>query len=161
MEDGGFERIIVDIYDDWNADSNGKFGSGVGFKNGVIYVPSNAKITVNLGGYTINGGEKKGKVMQVDAGADFNIYNGTIVGDIHAESKAKLSINNVYVAGNTIQIVRAAIGSASIFGEGSLTMIISLLALIASVAAIVVNVSDKKKAVSKSTNNAANSEDEE
>ena len=50
---------------------------------------------------------------------------------------------------------------ASIFGEGSLAMIVSLVALIASVAAIVVNVSSKKKAVPAIANNEAESGDEE
>ena len=52
-------------------------------------------------------------------------------------------------------------GVGSIFGEGSLTMIISLVALIASVAAIVVNVSSKKKPVHVTANCKAESGDEE
>ena len=43
----------------------------------------------------------------------------------------------------------------SIFGEGSLAMIVSLVALIASVAALVVNVSSQKKAVPATANNQA------
>ncbi len=46
----------------------------------------------------------------------------------------------------------------SIFGEGSLAMIVSFVALIASAAAIVVNVSSKKKAVPVATNEAADTE---
>jgi hypothetical protein len=46
-------------------------------------------------------------------------------------------------------------GVGSIFGEGSLSMIISFVALIASVAAIVVNVSSKKKVVPVAANNEA------
>ena len=45
-------------------------------------------------------------------------------------------------------------GTGSIFGEGSLAMIVSLVALIASVAAIVVNVSSKKKTAPVNANNA-------
>jgi hypothetical protein len=51
--------------------------------------------------------------------------------------------------------------SASIFGEGSLAMIVSFVALIASVAAIVVNVSSKKKAVPATANNAAETENDD
>ena len=49
----------------------------------------------------------------------------------------------------------------SIFGEGSLTMIVSLIALIASIAAIVVNVSSKKKIAPVAANGAAEAENEE
>ena len=52
-------------------------------------------------------------------------------------------------------------GVGSIFGEGSLTMIVAFTALIASVGAIVVSVSSKKKAVPATPNNVAESEDEE
>ena len=51
--------------------------------------------------------------------------------------------------------------TASIFGEGSLTTIVAITALIASAAAIVVSVSSKKKAVPATSNNVAESEDEE
>ena len=49
----------------------------------------------------------------------------------------------------------------SVFGEGSLAMIIALLALIASVASIVVNLSTKKQLVPAVANNAEEAEDEE
>ena len=52
-------------------------------------------------------------------------------------------------------------GVGSIFGEGSLSMIVAITALIASVAAIFVSVSSKKKAVSAPANNAEETEDEE
>ena len=51
--------------------------------------------------------------------------------------------------------------SASIFGEGSLTMIVAFTALIVSVAAIFVSVSSKKKAVPATSNDVAESEDGE
>ena len=50
---------------------------------------------------------------------------------------------------------------ASIFGEGSLTMIIALTALIAAVASLLVNISAKKKAVPAAAANAADDEDED
>ena len=51
--------------------------------------------------------------------------------------------------------------TGSIFGEGSLAMIVSLVALIASVAALIVNVSSKKKAVPTTAKNAAETNNEE
>ena len=48
-----------------------------------------------------------------------------------------------------------AVGAGSIFGEGSLAMIVSFVALIASAAAIVVNVSSKKKVLPAAANNEA------
>jgi hypothetical protein len=54
-----------------------------------------------------------------------------------------------------------AAGVGSIFGEGSLAMIVSFVALIASVAAIVVNVSSKKKAVPVAANGAADTENDD
>ena len=50
---------------------------------------------------------------------------------------------------------------ASIFGEGSLTMIIAFTALIAAVASLLVNISAKKKAVPAAAANAAEDEDED
>lgn len=52
-------------------------------------------------------------------------------------------------------------GTGSIFGEGSLTMIVSVIALIASVASIIVNVSSKNKTVPETTNSTAKSDNKE
>ena len=47
--------VRFDIIDNWNTSSTGSFGSGTGFKNGAIYVPSNANIIVTLiQNHTIN-----------------------------------------------------------------------------------------------------------
>ena len=162
----GFTRIILDFYGDWNADGNGAFGSGIGFKNGAIYVPGDAKITVNLGGHSINRGliddEANGKAMYIDAGADVIINNGTIIGGIHADNNAKIAIKNVYVAGNTVENSNTSSRVASIFGEGSLTMIVAILALATSVASICLTVAfNKKKAVLGAANNTAENEGED
>ena len=155
----GFAGIIVELYADWNADSNGSFGSGIGFKNGMIYVPNGAKIQINLGGHTIDSGVANGKVMYIEAGADIEIYNGTVIGDIHADGEAKTSINNVYVAGNTLRLAKVSARFASIFGDGSLSMIVAILALVSSVVSICLTVSyNKKKAI---LANDAEIEDEE
>jgi hypothetical protein len=52
------------------------------------------------------------------------------------------------------------VGAGSIFGEGSLTMIVSILALVSSVAAIGISLTSKKKAVPTTASN-AKTEDEE
>ena len=66
--------------------------------------------------------------------------------------------NSTYNDRNRVQIET---GVGSIFGEGSLALIVAFVALVASVAAIVVNVSSKKKAVSVAANNEVKTEDEE
>jgi hypothetical protein len=64
---------------------------------------------------------------------------------------------------NAVTFVGGTVSNStgSIFGEGSLAMIISLVALIASAAALIVNVSSRKKAVSATANNEAESDKEE
>lgn len=150
----GFERIVVDFYDDWNADSNDSFGSGIGFKDGSIYVPNDAKITVNLGGHTIKRGlTGHSKAVYIDAGADVEIYNGTVIGGIHADKNAKAAIKNVNVTGNTVTFGNGSARYASIFGEGSFAMIVSLLTLVVSIACMGITLSLKKKLDSVVTNN--------
>ena len=53
------------------------------------------------------------------------------------------------------------VGVGSIFGEGSLTMVVALLALMASCVAIGLIADMKKKLVPATANNAAEAEDEE
>ena len=60
-----------------------------------------------------------------------------------------------------LSIAKKASAVGSIFGEGSLTMIVAFTALIASAAAILVSVSTKKKAVPAVADTVANDEDEE
>ena len=59
-----------------------------------------------------------------------------------------------------LSIVKKASAVGSIFGEGSLAMIVATTALIASVAAIFVSVSSKKKAAPATSNNATEADDE-
>lgn len=162
----GFSRITVAFYDDWRADINGSFGSGIGFKDGAIYVPGDAKITVNLGGHTITrsltGDGANSTALYIDAGADVKIYNGTIIGDVHSDKNAKAAINNVYVAGNTLNSGNVPARYASIFGEGSLSMIVAILALAASAVSICLTVAyNKKKSAPVALENATDSQDEE
>ena len=60
-----------------------------------------------------------------------------------------------------LSIAKKAPAVGSIFGEGSLSMIVAITALIASAAAIFVSVSSKKKAVPAEADNAEEPEDEE
>ena len=60
-----------------------------------------------------------------------------------------------------LAIAKKSSAVGSIFGEGSLAMIVAITALIASAAAIFVSVSSKKKAVSSTANNVEETEDEE
>ena len=60
-----------------------------------------------------------------------------------------------------LKLVQKAPAVGSIYGEGSLAMVVAITALIASAGAIVVSVSSKKKAVPATSNNIEESEDEE
>ena len=115
MEDNKFDRILVEIYADWSANTDGEFTeeifNGAGFKNDTIYIPSDAKVTLNLNGKTINRNleesENDGEVIYIDDGADVIINNGTITGGkstngaggIHIHD-AKVELNDVHIVGN-------------------------------------------------------------
>ena len=85
--------------------------------------------------------------------------------DIIVDTKGTLIMNNCELGDTSfkdksmVTFSDKAVGS--IFGEGSLAMIVAFTALIASAAAIFVSVSSKKKAVSSTANNAEEAEDEE
>ena len=145
----GLTRILVEVCLDWDADSNGSFGKGVGFKDGAIFVPEFAKMDINLCRHTISNGNSGKNAIHIDAGAQANIYSGTVVGGIyvnpHADARINVSTDSAY--------------SASIFGEGSLTMIVAILTLVVSCISLFLTVYfNKKKAVPAAANN---TEDEE
>ena len=113
MKTRGYDRIVMDIYKDWVA-AGGEFcDDGKGFSYDAIYVPANARVTLNLHGYTINRAmstwEYNGEVMFIDENADVIINDGTIkggwscngAGGIHVMDKAKLTLNDVNIIGNT------------------------------------------------------------
>jgi hypothetical protein len=118
MEDNRYERIVVDIYTDWIADDEGDFTdeiwNGKGFKNDTIYVPADAKVTLNLNGHTIDRGLtddiNNGEVMFINDDADIIINNGTIKGGfsnsegggLYIEG-AMVTLNNVNITGNTVE----------------------------------------------------------
>ena len=118
MDDNEYERIVVDIYTDWTADSSGDFTkeiwNGDGFDNDTIFVPADAKVTLNLNGHTIDRGLTDdiddGEVMFINDDADIIINNGTIKGGfsnsdgggLYIEG-AKVTLNNVNITDNTVE----------------------------------------------------------
>ena len=115
MEENNYNRIVVDLYADWNANSEGEFGSGDGFDNDTIYIPEDAKITLNLNGYTINRGLTEdiddGEVMFINDDADVIINKGTITGGysnsegggLYIEGGANVTLNDVNIVGNAVK----------------------------------------------------------
>jgi hypothetical protein len=125
------------------------------------YVPKDAKIVVNLGGHSINRGlaGANGDAMYIDAGADVTIRNGTVIGGIDADKNATATIKNVYVAAATsakglaLENYVGPVRVASIFGEGTLSTVVAILALGVSVACVGITLSLKKKLTPSSCNN--------
>ena len=147
-----FKCLSVEVYQDWNADSNGSFGKGNGFKDGAIFVPERAKIDINLCRQTINNGGSGKNAIYIDAAAQVDIYNGTVIGGIHVDRNADAYINVSTAYGN------GSAYSASIFGEGSLTMIVAILTLVVSCISLLLTVHYNKKKVAPAAAN--NTEDE-
>ena len=98
-----YERVIVDLLADWNSN-----------EYGVITVPANAKMTINMNGHTINRGLTEysgdGEVMYIASGAEIIINDGTITGGysdngaggIHINDNAKVTLNNINVVNNKV-----------------------------------------------------------
>jgi hypothetical protein len=96
------DRLVVDLY----ADVNTKVYEAV-------TIPEKARVTLNLGGHTINRGEIHsdwdGEVIYVSPNADVVINDGTITGGcssngaggIHIKDHAKVYLNDVNVVRNT------------------------------------------------------------
>lgn len=51
---GSQKDVVFTLYKNWQADSNGSFGSGAGFKDGAIYYNKQNNITIDLNGCTID-----------------------------------------------------------------------------------------------------------
>ena len=84
MKNNDYDRIVVDLYADWNAE-NGIFGTDAkGFRWDTICFEEEVRMTVNLNKHTINRGltewEYNGEVIYIDEGADVIINDGTITG---------------------------------------------------------------------------------
>lgn len=118
MEDNNYDRIVVDLWADWNADDYGWFTDdilqGKGFVCRAIYFPEDARVTLNMNGHTINRGltqaQDNGEVMFIAECADVIINDGTITGGfsengaggIHIDEDATVVLNNVNVTGNAV-----------------------------------------------------------
>ena len=109
---GKYDRIVVDLYTDWNAVGGEFCNFGEGFDYDAIFFPANVHVTLNMNGHTINRGmttwEYNGEVICVNNNADVIINDGTITGGwssngaggIHIHDGAKVTLNNVNVVGN-------------------------------------------------------------
>ena len=92
MDDNGYDRIMVELLADWNANDDGEFGDswrvasdwGDGFQYSTIFVPSDTRMMINMNGHTINRGLKEyehdGEVICIGDDADL-IINGGKRGD--------------------------------------------------------------------------------
>ena len=117
MEDNNYDRIVVDLWVDWTAD-DGWFTDdilqGDGFKWRTIYIPADARVTLNMNGHTIDRGltcdEADGSVIYIAENADVIINDGTFTGGwsdngaggIHICEKANVILNNVNVDDNSV-----------------------------------------------------------
>ena len=116
MEENNYGRVLVEVYADWVAVA-GEFTddwiNGDGFKWDTIFVPENARVTLNLNGHTIDRGLtnvwNNGEVICISDEADVIINNGTIkggfaeygAGGIHIMDDANVTLNDVHFVGNT------------------------------------------------------------
>ena len=130
-----YERVIVDLYGDWNAvdgQFTDDFFNGAGFDWDAIYIPANVRVTLNMNGHTINRGlttnEYNGEVMCIDKNADVIINNGTIkggnsdtgAGGIHIKDGAKVTLNDVHIKENTVDGDKGA--GIAMYNGATLTM---------------------------------------
>ena len=103
MKSKSYDRVVVDLYANWTPGAQDNIG-----------IPENARVTLNMNGYTINRdllrfeGVFGGEAMCIYSDADVIINDGTITGGssadgaggIHIKSDAKVILNNVNVVGN-------------------------------------------------------------
>ena len=115
MNKNKYDRIVVDLFADWQANDDGEFGSGGdGFEWNTIHITADIRITLNLNDHTINRNlkewENNGEVIYIDEDADVIINNGTITGGwsangagaIHIKDDANVVLNNVNIVGNKV-----------------------------------------------------------
>lgn len=85
LDENNYDYVVVDLYADWKADEEGKFGNDDdldGIENYTIYVPEDTRIVINMNGHTIDRGlgdnnEYDGEVIYVDENARLIINGGT------------------------------------------------------------------------------------
>ena len=84
MQNGNYDRIIVDLLADWVAVGGNFHNTGEGFSDGAIRFYDKTRITLNMNGHTINRGltdwEYNGEVIFIADDADV-IINGGKQGD--------------------------------------------------------------------------------
>ncbi|MBR4872641.1 MAG: right-handed parallel beta-helix repeat-containing protein [Clostridia bacterium] len=124
VADSGYDRIIVDLYADWNVKG--------GFMVGAVEIPENAKVTINMNGHTIDANLTddiiNGEVLYIGVGADVVINDGTITGGysnngaggIHIKENATVVLNNVNVDKNATDGSRGA--GIAVYDGANLTM---------------------------------------
>ncbi len=108
----GCDRVVVDLYADWNA-VDGVFGyMENGFKWDTVYFPENVCVTLNLNGHTVSRGlneaVRNGEVMYIEENAEVIINDGTVTGGfstngaggIHIKDGANVTLNGVQISGN-------------------------------------------------------------
>ena len=136
MKKNGYDRIVVDIYTDWESDKEGNFTddwiNGAGFDNDTIFITDDARVTLNLNGHAINRGlttdRNDGEVIFIDDDADVIINNGTITGGysnsegggLYIEGGANVTLNNVNLTGNAVKGDDGA--AIYMYGDSTLTM---------------------------------------
>ncbi len=133
MQNGNYDRIIVDLLADWVA-VGGKFhDKGEGFSDGAIRFYDKTRITLNMNGHTINRGltdwEYNGEVIFIADDADViinggkqgdaiigpgedagSVQMGTITGGFSGNGaggihmqEATVTLNNVRLVGNKVE----------------------------------------------------------
>ena len=132
MKKKEYDRIVVDFYADWTA-VDGVFTAedGAGFSWNTIYIPDDARVTLNMNGHTINRGlaewKRDGEVMYIDEDADVIINDGTFTGGfscngaggIHIHD-ADVTLNNVNIVGNAVEDDKGA--GIALYDDAVLTM---------------------------------------
>lgn len=121
MRTKGYSSVVVDLYADWTSAENGNFtddgwltSNDPGFNSDTICIPENARVVLDLNGYTIkrrlSSAIRNGEVMFVSKGASIMINNGTITGGksyngaggIHVDG-AELFLTDVNIEGNIVE----------------------------------------------------------
>ena len=134
MKANGYERIVVDLYVDWNAEDGAFTGddiNGIGFESDAVCFPKNVCVALNMNGHTINRNLKTweygGAVMYVNANADVIINDGTITGGFNCSGAggihiydANVTLNNLNVIGNKVDDDDGA--GVAVYDGATLTM---------------------------------------
>ncbi|MBR2418087.1 MAG: hypothetical protein IKB12_05595, partial [Clostridia bacterium] len=75
-------EVVFKIFGNWTADSKGSFGSGNGFKNGAISIPSDKITTIDLNGFIIDRGltektaaTRNGMVIYMENGSELTVID--------------------------------------------------------------------------------------